>query len=99
PTSTLDWSSDVCSSDLLADRLASAGISVVRFDFSYVGESEGEFADLTFRGEVEDLAGAWRFFRERIDGPIGILGSSMGGTVALLDRKGVVEGVRELDRQ
>jgi pimeloyl-ACP methyl ester carboxylesterase len=69
---------------LLADRFSRAGISVVRFDFSYVGESEGEFADLTFRGEVEDLAGAWRFFRERIDGPIGILGSSMGGTVALL---------------
>jgi len=69
---------------LLAGRLSRAGFSVLRFDFSYVGESEGEFADLTFRGEVDDLAGAWEFFRARAGGPIGILGSSMGGAVSLL---------------
>jgi alpha-beta hydrolase superfamily lysophospholipase len=69
---------------LFAERLSDAGFSVLRFDFSYVGESEGEFADLTFRGEVEDLGGAWDFFRTRVEGPIGILGSSMGGAVALL---------------
>ncbi|HSD09370.1 MAG TPA: alpha/beta fold hydrolase [Candidatus Binatia bacterium] len=68
----------------LAERLSHAGLSVLRFDFSYVGESEGEFADLTFRGEVDDLGGAWDFFRTRVGGPIGILGSSMGGAVALL---------------
>ncbi|MGH7897746.1 MAG: alpha/beta hydrolase, partial [Candidatus Binatia bacterium] len=69
---------------MLGERLSRAGLTVLRFDFSYVGESEGEFADLTFRGEVEDLAGAWRYLRGRMPGPIGILGSSMGGTVALL---------------
>jgi putative redox protein len=69
---------------LLGERLSRAGISVLRFDFSYVGESEGEFADLTFRGEVDDLVGAWDFFRTRAGGPIGLLGSSMGGAVALL---------------
>jgi alpha-beta hydrolase superfamily lysophospholipase len=69
---------------LLASRLSRAGLSVLRFDFSYVGESEGELSDLTFRGEVDDLAGAWDFFRARAGGPIGILGSSMGGAVALL---------------
>jgi putative redox protein len=68
----------------LAERLSSAGLSVLRFDFSYVGESEGEFADLTFRGEVEDLGGAWDYFLGRCGEPIGVLGSSMGGTVALL---------------
>ena len=68
----------------LAERLARRGIATLRFDFSYVGESEGDFADLTFRGEVEDLGGAWDFFRTRVSGPIGLLGSSMGGTVALL---------------
>ncbi len=69
---------------LLGERLSRDGHAVLRFDFSYVGESEGEFADLTFRGEVEDLGGAWDFLRGRIGGPIGILGSSMGGAVALL---------------
>ncbi len=68
----------------LSEMLSSHGVTVLRFDFSYVGESEGDFADLTFRGEVEDLAGAWDFFRARVVGPIGLLGSSMGGTVALL---------------
>jgi len=69
---------------LLGERLSRVGFSVLRFDFSYVGESEGDFADLTFRGEVDDLGGAWDFFRARVDGPIGLLGSSMGGAVALL---------------
>ena len=69
---------------LLGERLSQRGFDVLRFDFSYVGESEGEFEDLSFRGEVEDLAGAWKFMRERGADPVGILGSSMGGTVALL---------------
>jgi alpha/beta superfamily hydrolase len=68
----------------LGEQLSERGFDVLRFDFSYVGESEGEFEDLSFRGEVEDLAGAWAFLRDRVPGRIGILGSSMGGTVALL---------------
>jgi putative redox protein len=68
----------------LAERLSNAGLTVLRFDFSYVGESEGDFSDLTFRGEVEDLGGAWDFLRSRVPGPVGLLGSSMGGAVALL---------------
>jgi uncharacterized protein len=68
----------------LAAEFAAAGCHALRFDFSYVGESEGEFADLTVNGEVDDLAGAWRFVRERIRGPVGIIGSSLGGLVALL---------------
>lgn len=69
---------------ILGERLSRAGHLVLRFDFSYVGESEGDFADLTFRGEVEDLGGAWDFFHVGFAGPTGLLGSSMGGTVALL---------------
>ncbi len=68
----------------LADMLATAGVDVLRFDFSFVGESEGNFEDITVSGEVEDLAGAWTFVRQRVTGPIGIIGSSLGGTVSLL---------------
>lgn len=72
----------------LADRLSRAGLAVLRFDFSYVGESEGEFVDLTVRGEVEDLGGAWDWFLGRCAGPMGLFGSSLGGTVALLFASG-----------
>jgi putative redox protein len=68
----------------LAEDLAAAGCNALRFDFSYVGESEGKFEDLTISGEVEDLAGAWRFVRRQVGGPVGIVGSSLGGTVSLL---------------
>ena len=69
---------------LLVERLAKSGFGTLRFDFSYVGESEGEFADLTIRGEVEDLRGAFDFVVARASGPIGLFGSSLGGAVALL---------------
>jgi pimeloyl-ACP methyl ester carboxylesterase len=69
---------------LLRERLATLGIGVLGFDFSYVGESEGEFADLTFGGEVEDLGGAWDFVRGSDPGQVALVGSSMGGAVALL---------------
>ena len=69
---------------LLVERLAAHGLGTLRFDFSYVGESEGEFADLTVRGEVDDLAGAFAFVLSRAAGPVGLFGSSLGGLVALL---------------
>jgi uncharacterized protein len=69
---------------LLVDRLRAAGFGTLRFDFSYVGESEGEFADLTIRGEVEDLGGAFDYVAARTEGPLGLFGSSLGGTVSLL---------------
>lgn len=69
---------------LWSERLSSAGFTALRFDFSYVGESEGEFADLTFSGEVDDLGGAWDFVRASGAERVGLIGSSMGGTVALL---------------
>jgi alpha/beta superfamily hydrolase len=75
----------------LAEDLAGRGINALRFDFSYVGESEGAFLDLTVSGEVEDLAGAWAYARGRLAGPLGLIGSSLGGTVALLFAAGQPE--------
>jgi uncharacterized protein len=64
--------------------LAMRGIVTLRFDFAYAGESSEKFADITYSGEVEDLRAACSFMRDRYAGKIGVLGSSMGGTVALL---------------
>ena len=68
----------------LGRDLAVHGFLTLRFDFAYVGESSEKFENITYSGEVEDLRAACSFIRDRYSGKIGILGSSMGGTVALL---------------
>jgi putative redox protein len=68
----------------LSRTLAASGVATLRFDFSYVGESSGKFEDITYSGEVEDLKAAFHHMRQNFPGKTAILGSSMGGTVALL---------------
>lgn len=68
----------------LARVLSELGFSVLRFDFSFVGESEGKFEDITFSQEVDDLRSAVAWVRSRGGDPVGLLGSSMGGAVAIL---------------
>jgi|SRR5215467_13291264 len=69
---------------VLSRTLAQRGMFALRFDFACVGESTGSFENITYSAEVEDLQAAFSFMRARHAGKIGILGSSMGGTVALL---------------
>ena len=68
----------------LGQALAGRGVLALRFDFSYVGESSGKYEDITYSGEVEDLRAAYALVQSRRPGKTAILGSSMGGTVALL---------------
>lgn len=68
----------------LARVLSVLGFSVLRFDFSFVGESEGKFEEITFSQEVDDLRCAVNWVRGQGAGPVGLLGSSMGGAVAIL---------------
>jgi len=70
-----------------ARRLAAAGFVALRFDFLGSGDSEGEFEQMTIRGEVEDALHALAFLREqrRVDHTrLGMLGFSLGGCVAAL---------------
>jgi putative redox protein len=77
-----------CSKDLKAvvnvsTALAAEGIGVLRFDFTGLGESEGDFAETGFRSNVADLVAAARFL-EREHGPPRILvGHSLGGAAAI----------------
>jgi len=68
----------------IAERLAARGFLVLRFDFSFVGESEGKLEEMTFTGEVEDLQSAVSFMRTHTNGPLGLVGSSMGSAVAAI---------------
>jgi len=68
---------------LLGQELALRGLLALRFDFACTAQN-GKFEEITYSGEVEDLQAAFAFMRDRQAGEIAILGSSMGGTVALL---------------
>jgi len=60
------------------------GFAVLRFDFRGCGESVGRFEDTSITGRMEDLESVLDFVQERGYGNIGVMGSSLGGTVAIL---------------
>jgi len=77
-----------CSKDLKAVRrisqsLVEEGIAVFAFDFTGLGESEGEFADTNFSSNIADLEAAARFMESEIGAPALLVGHSLGGAAVL----------------
>lgn len=68
----------------IVGRFVPAGYNVLRFDFSFVGDSEGDYEDLTVSAEVDDALGALDFMHEFGASECTLVGSSLGGLVALL---------------
>lgn len=67
----------------IARAMNDAGIAVLRFDFTGLGQSEGEFADTNFSSNVDDLLAAARFLDRDYDAPSILVGHSLGGTAVL----------------
>lgn len=63
--------------------LARHGIAVLRFDFTGLGESEGEFVDTTFSSNVADLVAAARYMERALEAPKILIGHSLGGAAAV----------------
>jgi putative redox protein len=63
----------------ISRALAAEGIATLRFDFTGLGESEGDFADTSFSSNVEDLVDAARFLENEYDAPSILVGHSFGG--------------------
>ena len=68
---------------------------MLRFDFTGLGKSDGHFESSTFRANVGDLIRAAAWMTDQGIGPSGIVGHSLGGTVALIaaTRIGTIESV------
>jgi len=85
-------SKDIPAARRIAARLASMGIAVLRFDFTGLGHSKGEFANTTFTSNVGDLEAAAEYLRRKDMAPSLLIGHSLGGAAVLRaakDLKGI----------
>jgi putative redox protein len=74
---------DVLAAKRIAVALAAKGIAVLRFDFTGLGSSEGDFANSTFSSNVADLVRAADHLRETRQAPAILIGHSLGGAAIL----------------
>ncbi|MBN8978351.1 MAG: OsmC family protein [Rhizobiales bacterium] len=74
---------NVLAAKRIASALAAHGIAVLRFDFTGIGASEGEFANTTFSSNVADLVRAADHLRETRMAPAILIGHSLGGAAVL----------------
>ena len=74
---------DVHAARRIAEGLTALGIAVLRFDFTGLGASEGEFANTTFSSNVGDLIAAASHLRATHRAPALLIGHSLGGAAVL----------------
>ena len=67
----------------LSRLLAEQGYAVLRFDFTGLGDSEGDFSSTTFSTTQDDLKCAINFLKDNYQAPLFLMGHSLGGTTAL----------------
>lgn len=77
-----------CNKNLTAVRnisraLTIEGFAVLRFDFTGLGESEGDFADTNFSSNIQDLEHAAHFLKEEYESPSLLIGHSLGGAAVI----------------
>lgn len=78
---------DVIAASRIARALADQGIGVLRFDFTGLGGSDGDFASTSFSTNVSDLECAAEFLADKYSAPRLLIGHSLGGAAALVAAK------------
>ncbi|WP_293577115.1 bifunctional alpha/beta hydrolase/OsmC family protein [Phaeobacter sp.] len=88
-------SKDIPAARRISARLAAMGIAVLRFDFTGLGHSAGEFSNTNFTSNVADLIAAGQYLAQRGLAPTLLIGHSLGGAAVLRARAGLpsVRGV------
>ena len=74
---------DIFAASQIAKALTARGLAVLRFDFTGIGASEGEFANTNFSSNVQDLVAAADYLRKSHGAPSLLIGHSLGGAAVL----------------
>jgi len=76
-------SKDVAAASAISSNLVERGVAVLRFDFTGLGASDGEFANTDFSSNIDDLVAAADMLRTRHRAPSLLIGHSLGGAAIL----------------
>jgi putative redox protein len=82
---------DSIAASRVSRHLAAAGIGVLRFDFTGLGGSDGDFASSHFSANIEDIVAAADYLRTEYTAPTLLIGHSLGGTAVLAAAARVAE--------
>ncbi|SDX82167.1 bifunctional alpha/beta hydrolase/OsmC family protein [Flavobacterium degerlachei] len=83
-----------CNKNLTAIRniskaLTQNGFGVIRFDFTGLGESEGEFSETNFSSNIQDLEDISTYMTQELESPKLLIGHSLGGAAAIFAAKNI----------
>lgn len=84
-------SKDIAAASRISAGLVAEGFGVLRFDFTGLGSSEGEFANTNFTSNVQDLLAAADFLRDEHRAPSLLIGHSLGGAAVLAAARHIPE--------
>ncbi|MEH6591799.1 MAG: bifunctional alpha/beta hydrolase/OsmC family protein [Halioglobus sp.] len=84
---------DVVAASRIARALVARGYAVLRFDFTGLGGSDGDFANSNYSSNVADLVHAADYLREQYRAPALLIGHSLGGAAVLAAAESIPEAV------
>ena len=76
-------SKNIKAASVISKKLTDSGIAVLRFDFTGIGNSEGDFSNSGFSSNVQDLEDASSALSEKFESPSLLIGHSLGGAAVL----------------
>ncbi len=82
---------DIVAASRISAGLVAAGIAVLRFDFTGLGSSDGDFANTNFASNIGDLVAAAGALREQFEAPSLLIGHSLGGAAVLAAARHIPE--------
>jgi uncharacterized OsmC-like protein/alpha-beta hydrolase superfamily lysophospholipase len=74
---------DIAAASRIAQALMAKGIALLRFDFTGLGNSDGDFANSNFSSNIQDLLSAAKYLEENFAAPEFLIGHSLGGAAVL----------------